>query len=335
MIQLRYRTKLRVKKALRFLSITLGVLLVASIGILIYADSLILYDETGAHFNGQFAQTEETAPTEPRPVVENPIVLEEQAQAFTLTIQELGGYYITTSMLRDIEKTRAALETVQPCAVMLELKSIYGNYYYSSRLSGAPKADVDIAAIDALITDLNERGFYTIASIPAFVDPVYAVEHQSSGLPLSSGALWMDERGCYWLDPGDDVVISHLMQIARELSNRGFREVSFSHFYFPQSDRIVYSSQLSKSEILRQAVKELCDFFANDDFMVSFQTDLTDFPADSASGRLYIYNADGNQVERFVQSYSGSESLQELVFLANSKDSRFESHAMLRPLLAE
>lgn len=335
MIRLRYRTKLLLKRTLRFLLITACVLLVAGVGILIYADSLMTYDENGAHFMGQFAQTEETLPTEPRPVVENPIILEAQQEALTMNIQDMGGYYITTSMLRDIEKTKAAVMNLQPCAVLLELKSIYGNYYYSSKLSGAPKADVDIAAIDALIADLNAKGFYTIASIPAFVDPAYALEHQSSGLPLSSGALWMDDRGCYWLNPADDVVISHLMQIARDLSNHGFREVSFSHFYFPDSDRIVYSFKESKDEVLRQAAKELCDFFADDDFVVSFQTDSSNFPADSINGRLYISNADGNQVERFAQVYGSSESLQELVFLANSKDSRFENHAMLRPLLSE
>ncbi len=332
---LRYRTRLRLKKALRFLLITFGVLFIALVGILIYADALITYDENGAHLNGQLAQSEETLPTEPRPVIENPIILEQEQEAVALTIKELGGCYITTSMLRDLEKTRETVMAMEPCAVLIELKSIFGNYYYSSKLAGDARADVDIAAIDQFIADLKDKGFYLIASIPAFVDPAFALEHQSSGLPLSGGALWMDDKGCYWLDPADDIVISYLMQIARELSGKGFREVAFSHFYFPESDRIVYSSDLSKEEIIRQAAKELCDFFAGDSFVVSFQTDSSGFPADSINGRLYISNADGNQVERFVQTYGSSESLQELVFLANSKDSRFEEHAMLRPLLSE
>ena len=330
---LRYRTKLRLKKALRFLLITLGVLLVAIVGILVYTDALITYDENGAHFNGQLAQTEATLATEPRPVIENPIVLEKEQEARALTIKELGGYYITTAMLRDIEKTKEALEGVEPCAVMLELKSVYGNYYYSSKLSGAPKADVDIAAIDGLISDLRSRGFYLIASIPAFVDPAFALEHQPYGLPISGGALWMDSNGCYWLDPGNDGVISYLMQIGRELAGLGFREVAFSHFYFPQSDRIVYSSNESKEVILGEAAKELSGFLAGDSFVVSFQTDSSNFPAESVSGRMYILDADATQVERFVQTYS--EGPQEVVFLASSKDSRFEQHALLRPLLSE
>lgn len=330
---LRYRTRLRLKKILRFLLITLCMLAVAFIGILIYADAIITYDENGAHLNGQLAQTEEPASTEPRPVIENPIILEQEKEAVALTIKELGGCYITTSMLRDLEKTRETVMAMEPCAVMIELKSIFGNYYYSSKLSGDARADVDIAGIDKLITDLRDKGFYLIASIPAFVDPAFALEHQSSGLPLSGGALWMDDKGCYWLDPADDVVISYLMQIARELSGKGFREIAFSHFYFPKSDSIVYSSDLSKEEIIRQAAKSLCDFFAGDSFVVSFQTDSTNFPADGATGRLYVSGADGNQVEWFVQTYGAT--FRELVFLANSKDSRFEEHAMLRPLLSE
>ena len=332
---LRYRTRLRLKKTLRFLLISFIVLVVTFVGLLIYADSQIVYDETGAHYKGELMQTEPTEATEPRPVVENPIILEQEQEEALLTIREMGGVYITTSMLRDIEKTRETVLAMEPCAVLMELKSIFGNFYYSSKLAGSAKADVNLAAIDSLIAELKARGFYLIASIPAFVDPAFALEHQSYGLPLSGGALWMDDKGCYWLDPAEDGVISYLMQIARELSGLGFREVAFSHFYFPDTDRIVYSSDLDKGEVIRQAAGELSSFSAGDSFVISFQTDSSGFPADSVNGRLYISNADGNQVERFVQAYGSSETLQEIVFLANSKDSRFEAHALLRPLLSE
>ena len=67
--------------------------------------------------------------------------------------------------------------------------------------------------------------------------------------------------------------------------------------------------------------------------MISFETDDTAFPADVCTGRLYIRDVDGSKIEKFAQAYGGAENLIELVFLVNSKDTRFDERAVLRPLL--
>ena len=147
-------------------------------------------------------------------------------------------------MLREPDRVLEALQALDDsCAVMLELKSIYGNFYYSTAIDGAATADVDVARVDEIISYLRSRGFYMIAEIPAFCDSAFALDNQSSGLPLSSGALWMDENACYWLDPASQTVLSYLTQIARELSSLGFREIAFSEFRFPSSQNIAYSSE--------------------------------------------------------------------------------------------
>jgi hypothetical protein len=179
---LRYRTKLRLKKALRFLLITLGVLLVAIVGILVYTDALITYDENGAHFNGQLAQTEATLATEPRPVVENPIILEKEQEASALTIKELGGYYITTSMLLDLPAVISELESMEeaPGTLLFEMKSIYGNFYYDTDISGTYTSSADIDKIESLIAGYAKDGkTYLAARIPAFTDNNFALDNQS------------------------------------------------------------------------------------------------------------------------------------------------------------
>ena len=55
--------------------------------------------------------------------------------------------------------------------------------------------------------------------------------------------------------------------------------------------------------------------------------------ADVCTGRLYIRDVDGSKIEKFAQAYGSAENLTELVFLVNSKDTRFDERAVLRPLL--
>lgn len=338
MLRIPYRNRLLLKKLLRIALIVLAVLLVLSIVLLIYFEPYIVYDRDGAHLrlSPDTAQPSPVSETVPHPSLEDPLIIYDTNAPTQESIAEAGGFYITTAMLQDPEAVFTAVKKLeQPCAVMIELKSVFGNFYYSTSLGGAQTADVDVARIDEVITYLVDHNFYLIASLPAFRDRSFALDNQSCGLPMSGGALWMDDLGCYWLDPANETVQSYLMQIARELSGLGFREVVFSDFCFPDTNSIVYSSEKTSVEVLREAASELTGFFTGSNLMISFETDATDFPADACAGRLYIPNVDGSQVDRYVQLYGANGSLSELVFLAASRDTRFEKQAVLRPLLAE
>lgn len=338
MPRISYRRKLLLKKILRILLIILAVAIVFLIALIIYLEPYVTYDRNGAHLNLDESlsglQSQDTRSE--RPKVEDAQIIYRDAVADTEPISKQTGYYITSEMLREPDDVLRTVRTMErPCAIMLELKSIFGNFYYSTAIDGAQTADVDIDVIDTLISYLNEQGFYMIAEIPAFCDTAFALANQSSGLPLSNGALWMDERGCYWLDPANDTVTSYLMQIARELSSLGFHEVVFSEFRFPASNSISYHSDLSTSQLIGNAAEKLTDFFANSNLMISFLTYDTQFPASSCSGRLYIPDVDGSKIEKFVQAYADATTVTELVFLADSRDTRFEEQAVLRPLLIQ
>lgn len=336
MYRISYRRGIFLKKLLRVVLIVLAVLLVLSAVLLIYLEPYVTYDRDGAHLSLD-REPSAVSPTEgnsTRPQIGDAQILHVEKAQSDKTIAEQGGYYITTSMLQD---PAAVLEEVKaldgPCAVMMEVKSIFGNFYYSTAISGAQTADVDVTVVDELIAYLSRNGFYMIAVTPAFRDSNFALDNQSCGLPLAGGALWMDTRGCYWLDPADETVLSYLMQIARELSSLGFSEVAYSDFLFPDSSNISYNSELSRDELIAGAATELSTFFSGSNLTISFVTEGVEFPARVCSGRLYITDADGSKVERYVQAYDAT-GIRELVFLANSRDSRFNDYAMLRPLIA-
>lgn len=331
-----YRNKLFAKKIFRISLIALAVLLVLSVALLIYLEPYFVYDRSGAHLSyGITAERTEQSRNKDDSDIEPPEIIYVDSTPDVETLAEMGGYYITTSMLQSPEKVLEQLKTLtEPCAVMIELKSIFGNFYYSTAIGGAQTASIDTKVVDEIIDYLRNNGFYMIASVAAFSDYNFALANQPSGLPLKNGALWMDENGCYWLDPASDTVISYLMQITRELATLGFREVAFSDFRFPSSNNIHYPSDLTGTQIVQNAAQQLTDFFKGSNIAVSFSINDTQFPAVACDGRLYISNVDGSKVERFTQAYASFDNLTEVVFLANSRDTRFDELALLRPLMS-
>ena len=59
------------------------------------------------------------------------------------------------------------------------------------------------------------------------------------------------------------------------------------------------------------------------------------FPVSSCTGRIYINDVAGSRVEHYVQLYSEPQTLREIVFITNSRDTRFEEQAVLQPLIAD
>ena len=115
------------RKLLRVLGIVLAAAIVIGAALLLYLEPYVTYDRDGAD-----------------------------------RIADLGGVYVTTQMLRDPKAVRAALEQQGACAVLLQLKSTFGNFYYSSSIDGAELADVDTAAVDSLIDWLSQHGYTSL-----------------------------------------------------------------------------------------------------------------------------------------------------------------------------
>lgn len=119
-------------------------------------------------------------------------------------LTQLYGYYITSS---DLETSMAELRTKVEAlptgvSVMLDVKSIYGSFFYSSSV-GSHSEDISISAVDDLIALMRSKNIYMIARVPAFQDWEFGLNNVSCGLPEEGGYLWQDpDSGCYWLDRG-------------------------------------------------------------------------------------------------------------------------------------
>lgn len=249
--------------------------------------------------------------------------------------KQLSGYYITTNMLRDIPAVQAALDSLEtrPRTILMEMKSIFGNFYYDSALFGQYTANADIEAIEALIASLKKDDVYLIAKIPAFSDNNFALDNQSCGLPLSFGALWMDDAGCYWLDPMDEQVLNFLSVLASELQALGFDEILFDGYAIPDSTRIVYSQECTREEFAAQSAQLLVEALSDLPVRVSFGSDSSLLAGVGA--RLYLTGVEGSAVASTAAPLSENldDPAAQLVFLTPSRDTRFEDYSVLRPLV--
>lgn len=246
-------------------------------------------------------------------------------------IQRLSGYYVDPDMLKnDIPGLRAQLEQLPAgTAVLLDLKSYWGYFFYSTNL-GPSSDSYLLTEVDALIAQLAQSDLYLIARMPALRDYEYARNNTSCGLPTKKGYLWTDENGCYWLDPTDDGTLTHLIQIAKELRSLGFDEVVFQHFYVPESAKIVFDAD--RKQAIEAAAEALVTSCATDYFTVSFMGYTLDLQLPEENCRLYLTDVAAAEVGDILSQVCVADIARNVVFLAQTNDTRYDVCGVLRPL---
>lgn len=336
-----YRNKRTLRRAGRIaLGVVLGVLALFICRV-IYLERYVTYTADGAKldYEQKLSRTDidpETLDPEQFPFETILDETESSDEANAATAQFQGVYITTTMMATDLDAVLEAVDALdeETTAVMIDAKSIFGFYYYSTELAGAETADADIEAVDKLISRLTAKeGLTVIARVPAFCDPEYALKHQDDALPLYTGALWTDENNCYWLNPYKNDVQGYLVSIAIELSRRGFDEVLFDGFYFPSDDRIAWKSDITREDAVLDAALNISDNLYGYDIGVSFGSE-SEAIAKYAT-RMYVTTEDPTRVSELRETLGEtlSDLPAQLVFLTASRDTRFEECSVLRPLI--
>lgn len=250
----------------------------------------------------------------------------------------ISGYYIEFEELQNnISGVQATLETLSPgTAVMFDVKSPKGYFYYSSGLEeAADSTTVSIEQMDAFIESLANSDLYLIARLPAFRDWRYGLNHIPSGLPIKGGdgALWQDDTGCYWLDPTDEKALNYLVRITKELQSMGFDEVVYYDFRFPKTDKIIFDGD--KEQAIADAAATLATACATDQLCVSFVSDSADFPLPQGNCRVYLQDVAAEDADTVAQQVQTDDPALHVLFMttaSDASDTRFEKYCVLRPL---
>lgn len=256
---------------------------------------------------------------------------ETEEEEVPILMDRLSGYYIDAKMMQnDMEGLRQRLaELPAGTAVMMDLKSFWGYYYYSTNLG--PSSDSYILAeVDALIAQLASSELYLIGRLPALRDYTYALNNTSCGLATKKGYLWVDSSSCYWLDPTKDGTLSYLIHIAKELRELGFDEVVFQDFYVPESTGIVFKAD--RKEAIEAAAATLVTACASDSFTVSFVGYTLDLKLPRTNCRLYLTGVAAVDVADVLAQVSVGDKTRNVVFFAETNDTRYDVSGTLRPL---
>ena len=332
-----YRTQQKLKRLASTLLILLVVALIFGTLWFVWLQRYVVYTrEDGAVINFDLPEKLEQGVVAMEPEAEEQIEIYynegENKLEVSSDLMKLNGYYVTGSTLA--KNPDAVLEQIQSLPggtpVMVELKNVYGMFYYSTA-TGRPTSDeADVRGVDNLIRKLKDSGYYTIARVPALRDRAYGLEDPNEGLAVSAGYLWMDEDGCYWLDPTRDKIQSYLMDIATELRILGFDEVVFDEFRFPKTDSIVFSGD--RTATLESVAQTLVDTCATEIFAVSF---VSDGSWKEPEGRSRVYRqdiSDAIKLMEFKNSVTVENPQTRVVLLTNNLDESFEEYSVLRPI---
>lgn len=310
---------------------------------LLWLNRYVIYTREGAKLDfdlsSQYAQGEPpVAPTAGETVqitVENPRDEEDTGpKEFT----RFSGYYVDLdTLLADFEGTQQTLAALPAeTAVMLDVKSVKSMFYYTTNL-GNQAEDFDSSRLDALIETLQNKGHYLIARVPAFQEYYYILENERERVPYGleksggNGSLWLDTGyGCYWLDPASDGTLTYLIQIVTELRNKGFDEVVFADFRYPDTDQIVCDDD--KLAVLNSTAATLVKTCATDAFAVSFTRSAADLTLPEGRTRLYITGITAADAAAIAESTAFQDPTAHIVFLTDLSDTRFDEYSVLRPL---
>lgn len=330
-----YRTRKLLQRIAVMALILLAVGLLTFGGGLLWADKYIYYTPDGAVLDWDLLPISGDGQLAVPPKEEDPVSIYynegENAINTSRELTQLVGYYIDAEQLKDISTVKAQLQALpKDTPVLIEVKNIYGSFYYSSSITSSRADGIDPEAVDELIAYLDQRGAYMIAKLPGLRDKEYGLNYDEDGVFHSSrGYLWMDDQGCYWLNPGREGTMSHLTRQVNELKGLGFDEVVFDDFCFPATDNIYVGGD--KDALIATAAKALVDSCATESFAVSFVGN-ADFPVQEGRSRLYVKSAAASEAAAIAQETGFEDPAIRLVFLTENHDTRFEDYSVMRPL---
>lgn len=333
-----YRTRRRLRRLGTFLLAVLIFGILVTICWTTWVQRYIIYTRDGVvlNFDQDYHIQEGIVAVPPGDEDSVSIYFNEGDNALELSTEltQLKGYYISTSVLAsDIAGTMETVRSLESgTAVMVDVKSIKGVYYYSTQIEGANTANIDLNAADALIQQVTKGDYYAIARLPAFRDYYFGLNFVDEGLPYAygTGYLWMDDNGCYWLKPNSTKVLNRLIEIVDELKALGFDEVVFTDFCFPNTENITFNGD--KNEAIVSAMNTLITNCNTSGFAVSFSVSNHTLPIPEGRSRLYLESIPAKNVGLIASQVVITEPDIRLVFMAETNDTRYDDYGVIRPI---
>ena len=340
-MSLPYRTRRRLKALGIAAASLVMVFVIGWLGWVVYLERYIIYTRDGVVLNldldlDQYDEGVVATPPDANETV--PIFYNEgsNAQEMNAELTQLWGYYISfDDLAKDINACRDQLALLPAgTPVMIELKSGYGKFHYSTSVPGAELSDsLNIAEVDSLIQDLRSRNLYLIAKVSAFRDRAYGLKNVPQGIyHVNKKGLWPDNNNCYWLNPTNPTVLSYISSIVQELKEMDFDEVLLADFSVPVSDKVYFKED--RTEALKNAANTIIESCGSEYFTVSFGVTSSTFPLPEGRTRMYLSGVEAQNVGAVIAQSKIENPEIHIVFLVDTNDTRYDAYGVMRPLSA-
>lgn len=151
--------------------------------------------------------------------------------------EAVKGIYLSAYSTANLDAYADFVDSNELNAMVIDVKDVTGEVMYPSEVELAREIGATrdvIPDLEALASDLEERGIYSIARVAVFEDDILPVERPDLAVQDSqTGAQWTNYQGQYWADAYDREVWEYNVAIAKEAAEAGFDEVQFDYVRFP------------------------------------------------------------------------------------------------------
>lgn len=208
-----------------------------------------------------------------------PVYLDADKRCYDLYRQtkDIKGIYVPASKVNNYEDYIKLCKETQVNSIVIDIKNDSGYLTYKEESpdlvsKGCVLDQPPIKDIERVISRLYEEDIYPIARIVAFKDSVITSKEPERAVKDKEGNVYVTSSGDKWLDPYNKENWAYLLEISRAAAKLGFKEIQFDYIRFHESmdeDRVQLDQNVSKTEIITEFTKYICDNLKDDKVFVS------------------------------------------------------------------
>lgn len=187
------------------------------------------------------------------------------------------GIYIPVRKIDNYEDYIAMTKETGVNSFVIDFKDDTGYLTFPSKnkkliKKGIVRDNPPIKDADRMMARLCEENIYPIARIVAFKDNVVPKSQPELAVHGLDGGVYKTSGGDTWLDPYNKANWEYLLEVSKEAMKMGFKEVQFDYVRFHESmdeDRVIMNNSVSKSEIITEFTKYICEHLQKEGLKVS------------------------------------------------------------------
>lgn len=156
------------------------------------------------------------------------------------TPEAVKGLYMTACVAATPawrERLTRLVEETELNTLIIDVKDYTGGVSFDvddPRFDQAEHANCFVSDMREWLSELHERGIYTVARITVFQDPLYAQAHPDVAVQRQSDkSVWKDNKGLSFVDAGAKGFWDYIATLAEASYRAGFDELNFDYIRFP------------------------------------------------------------------------------------------------------